>query len=496
MFTLTLPNGGAINALNHLPLDKHTRKNSGYALPKVNYFTWAAYPHRSEGCILVSEASLLAAMELDDLTPGDPCLFTISDNTVVVDFENVVISSIEAFNSTSATAIDIVGTRLLCINFYLDRNITDYNMKDHSTDSYYSSYHLTWNGLIETLFTATSSALIAPAKFNEYINYKNILLRDLFAFIANSQFLTAYPNKTNTGKADITAAVFNPATLNEDAILFNDTGTTLRKLKLQINYPTLEYKFGVMKFYYDLATDLSEEYSIAPSNVLNKITELITSKTVSFTNPFSLVDQATPTASNAYVLGVLESVKQNFVNRFSSFIHIVLRGVSNQSITNNIQKITYAYDARGFTTTLQSIPWELPKIELLDQSTNDIIFVATLLTDRSLPICLANIYHPMNLATILDPVQVVYDPLNLVRAYKAGTSCYVARTYNGEYIIISGPCPVTTSTSSSSAAPVSLGCCTYGSPGSLSQGVMSQADCTELGGTWVKGKSCLGTNIE
>jgi hypothetical protein len=430
------------------------------------------------------------------ITPGDPCKFSISDGIQTVSFENVVISSIEAFNSTSTSSVDVAGIRLLCINFYLDRNIVDYNMKDCSTDSYYSSYHLSWSGLIDTLFTATSSALVAPAKFNEYINYKNILLRDLFAFIANSQFLTAYPNKTNTGKADITAAVFNPATLNEDAILFNDTGTTLRKLKLQINYPTLEYKFGVMKFYYDLTTDLSEEYSIAPSNVLNKITDLVTSETVSFTNPFSLVDQATPTASNAYILGFLDSVKQNFVNRFSSYINIVLRGVSSQSITNNIQKITYAYDARGFTTTLQSMPWELPKVELLDQSTNDIIFVATLLTDRALPICLANIYHPMNLATIVDPVQIVYDPLNLVRAYKAGTSCYVARTYNGEYIIISGPCPTTSSTSSSSSASSKLGCCTYGSPGAPSQGIMTQAACNDLGGVWSSGRNCLGINIE
>ncbi len=496
MFTLTLPNGGALNALNHLPLDKHTRTNCGYALPKVNYFTWAAYPHRSEGCILVSEASLLAAMAEDVLVPGATCGFTIADGTTTVEFQNVCISSIEAFNSTSTSSVDVAGIRLLCINFYLDRNIVDYNMKDCSTDSYYSSYHLSWSGLINTLYTATSSALVAPAKFNEYINYKNILLRDLFAFIANSQFLTAYPNKTNTGKADITAAVFNPATLNEDAILFNDTGTTLRKLKLQINYPTLEYKFGVMKFYYDLTTDLSEEYSIAPSNVLNKITNLVTSETVSFTNPFSLVNQATPAVSNAYILGFLDSVKQNFVNRFSSYINIVLRGVSSQSITNNIQKITYAYDARGFTTTLQSMPWELPKVELLDQSTNDIIFVATLLTDRALPICLANIYHPMNLVTIVDPVQIVYDPLNLVRAYKAGTSCYVARTYNGEYIIISGPCPTNSSGSSSSASGGRLGCCTYGSPGSPSQGIMTEAACTTLGGTWVGGVNCLGTSIE
>lgn len=496
MFTLTLPNDEPLRALNHLPLDKHTRQNSGYALPKVNYFTWTAYPHRSEGCILVSEASFLAAMEEATINPGDPCKFSISDGVVNVEFENVTISSIEAFNSTSTSSEGIVGTRLLCVRFYLDRSIVDYNMKDCSIDSYYSSYHLTWSNLINTLYTATSSALVAPAKFNEYINYKNILLRDLFAFIANSQFLTAYPNKINTGKADITAAIFNPATLNEDAILFNDTGTTLRKLKLQINYPTLEYKFGVMKFYYDLANDLSEEYSIAPSNVLNKITDLVTSETVSFTNPFSLVDQSTPTASNAYILGFLDQVKQNFVNRFSSYIHIVLRGVSAQSITNNIQKITYAYDSRGFTTTLETIPWELPNIELLDQSTNDIIFVATLLTDRAMPICLANIYHPMNLATVVDPVQVVYDPLNLVRPYKAGTSCYVARTYNGEYIIISGPCPVTTSTSSSSSSAASLGCCTYGSPGSPSQGVMTQAQCTELGGVWAKGKNCLGLDIE
>jgi hypothetical protein len=488
MFVLTLPNGASLRALNHLPVEKQVRQNSRYSLPKVNYFKWVAYPERSEGSILVSEISLREAIDFGEITTDLACTLTITDGIVTNTFEGIAISGIEVFNSGIEDSIVDYNKRLLKISFYISRGITDTTMGYCPIGSYYSGRHFTWSSLVGMMYY-NPSLLLTPTIFNQYINYENIMLDELYAFVANMQFVTAYPNPLDD-KCLLTSASFDPALINVDSILFVDSGRTLKRMKISTVFPTYDYRFGVLKYYSSSGVDLSSTYAVPPTDTDIKITDLLTPEQVTLTFPFQLINPST--SSNAFIGLYHDLISQNCTNRFSSRIHMVLRGVSAQSIMNDLHRITYAYDQRGFTTTLESIDWELPKLNLLDQSTNDVLFIATLLADMSASIVPANIFHPLNSVTPVESGALIYDPLGLVTRYCKGTRCYVIRTYEGEYIVVSGPCPPTTpcASSSSGSEPAPLGSCLYGSPGEPSCTINTQAACNTLGGIWTAGGSC------
>lgn len=439
MFKLVLPNNAQVYALNHLPVEDHVRKHSRYSLPRVNYFDWVAYPMISRGCILVSEKSLKDALATGSTGVGLPCKLLITDETTTLTYENISIDSINVFNSSIINDSEVLEKRLLCIHFHLQRDFVDGDLVKCADDGMYTGYHGTWSSLTNFLFQS-ASLLTAPLTFNRFINYQNVPINKLIAFIANSQFITAYPDRAVTTKCKLTDSLFNPNSVNVDSILFVDYGTTYKKINLQIRFPILDYKFGVLRYYTfegdDLATIVVED----PSQISTLITDFISQNTIAFSYPFDLVDEDDPTIPTL-IASHYTAIKQNCANRLSSRVYMVLRGISTQVITNDIQQITYAYDQRGTTTTFKTLEWALPEYDFLDQSTNDIIFVAELLTNMNVPLATANIFHPLNLVTPVALAELVYDPLNLVNKYCAGTKCYVARTYAGEYVIISGPCP-------------------------------------------------------
>jgi hypothetical protein len=229
------------------------------------------------------------------------------------------------------------------------------------------------------------------------------------------------------------------------------------------------YQFGVMEYYDNPGVN----YIASPTNSLSNVTTaLISPEVVSYAYPFELIDleYVAPSSGSSssgggggtlspadIIVGYYAAFKQNCVNRLSSRVHLVLQGVSTQSITNDVQRITYSYDQRGATTTLETVPWELSSLNLVNQSTNNLLFIATLKQDMTTSdlVVLGDIYHPLNYLTLLDKDGLVYDPLGLVTRWCKGTSCYVIRTLEGSYVIISGPCNRTTpcpTTSSSSSA--------------------------------------------
>ena len=513
MLTLTLPNGFSLQSVNHLAQNSHRRMQSNAAKSKVNYFKWAAYPDLSEGKILVLESTLLAAIAAGPII-GLHCILTISDATTSQRFDNVAITGVEIYNSFFSPSGEVgAGNRILCLSLALDRRIPPgtplgtYGLGLDNT--YFSGSHDFWSELTTYLFVSTA-LLTPPTLFNKYIDYFNEPIENIIAFIANSQFLTAYPrasvtpvtpssssgsasasssstNITSNYKATLTNAMFNPASVNPETVLFVDSGHTLRNISLTLTFLTSNYKFGVIELYSALGAG-GVEYIGTPSNVLSNVTTMLTPEIVAYTYPFELMDldyeypssssgsgsgsgssasgsgspssSAPPAGSPpALIAGYYAAFRQNCINRFSSRIHLVLQGVSAQVITNDIQRITYAYDERGFTTTLETVPWELPALNIISQSTNNLLFIAKLNQnmEASTYVVLGDIYHPMNSLTVIDKDGLVYDPLGLITRYCKGTRCYVIRTLTGDYIIVSGPCNQTTSCPTSISASSSAG---------------------------------------
>lgn len=481
MFTLTLPNGYSVQSMNHLSLASHIRKQSKATESKVNYFKWAAYPELSEGKIIVAEAAFLTAVAAGSAATLF-CTLTISDAYLSKTFQSVSIVGIEVYNGYFASSNGGTPDRLLCLTLRLDRRLGSVGLGYEK--GYYAGSNSSWSELVNSLYVSSAS-LKTPTKFNKYINYFNDPIENIVAFIANSQFQTAYPSTsgitfssissssgvtTNYSKAVLTTAVFNPATINPEQVLFVDSGTTYRSISLLLKFMLSTYQFGVMEYWPDVPTVYP---GYAASNLLSNVSSLITPECVSYVYPFELMDaeyvapsasssaSGSPTLDPASPLGIITAYytafQQNCINRLSSRIHLVVQGVVTTDITNDVHRITYAYDERGGTTTLESVPWKLPLVNMIGQSTNNVLFVAKLNQDmESEAVVLGDIYHPVTMSYI-EGDSLVYDTLGLITRYCKGTYCYVVRTLSGSYVIVSGPCNQTTACPSSSPSSSSVG---------------------------------------
>lgn len=443
MFKIKFSNGESIYALSHIPLLSRFRE-----LEDVNFFKWQAYPERSYGVFLVSEESLIAAMSV-----GSP----ISEYVIELDFRNedgsgitfsgVSIKSITSFNTGDLAQGSAAGERLLALYVELERKWT-FEPAELTEGGLISHKFATWSELTSSLFDS-GSLLLAPSIFNKHIYYDNIPIEVLAAEVANSQFLTAYPDNVTTDKAFITDDYFDPTYINQEEVVYASAGSTYKKITLFMHMPTDEFRFGNPRV--DLA--VQGTVSAPPTSGMYYTNAILNPDTVTFTYPWQL--NTTYYSSGVTVNSkYFDELKTNALKRLSSRIDVTVQGISDLKIKNDIQCIEYRFhNAHGLVTTFKSKPWKLTGLNLLERSSNDIIFVARLIDNMGAGIAIADIFHPLNFVAIVDPQQLVYDPLGLVTRYCAGTRCYVARTYDGEYIIISGPCnPSTECTSSSSSS--------------------------------------------
>lgn len=453
MFLLTLDNGATIKALDHTTLESRWMRELNIKIPEVNFFIWQTYPDRSYGRIVVHEEDFWAAIENGSSANAQSLIGTLT----ISDFA----TNTRVFNGVSIRATKNYlcgikdgtqnGKRLLVLELELQRFWFDSSYTDTGsgvttyTGVYQYGSHVdrtfnTWSDLTDLLYIA-SGVLISPLVFNKYIRYKEVPIERLCASITAMNGLTAFPHPTTIQKAAIGTTLFDPSSMNEELILYAENGTTNINLRLGVNLYTDKYRYGnaVMVTASDdtyVGPALYEDYR---STTLQDFTAL------KFAYPYELVDLDNPIRSGV-------AIQLYYANQFAPFIidrmannfHYLVHGVASYSLDQTLNYIKYSFTSNGFVTQLKSKPFELYPLQLIDSTADECIFVAQLTTNMNVPIAEGNIYHTMNLFNVLHVEVPIYDPLNFVQGYCAGTRCYVYKTVDEEVVVISGPCPPTT----------------------------------------------------
>lgn len=453
MFLLTLDNGATIKALDHTTLESRWMRELNIKIPEVNFFIWQTYPDRSYGRIVVHEEDFWAAIENGSSANAQSLVgtLTISDFTANTRVFNGV--SIKAAKNYLCGIKDGAqnGKRLLVLELELQRFWFDSSYTDSGsgvttyTGVYQYGSHVdrvfnTWSSLTDLLYIS-SGVLISPLLFNKYIRYKEVPIERLCASITAMNGLTAFPHPTTIQKAAIGTTLFDPSSMNEELILYAENGATNIDLTLSIKLYTERYRYGNASM--APAGENSYQgpllYEDYRSSVLRDYMAL------KFAYPYELVDLADPTRGGiAIQLYYANQFAPFIIDRLANNFHYLVHGVASYSLDQTLNYIKYSFTSNGFVTQLKSKPFELYPLQLIDSTSDECVFVAQLTTNMNVPIAEGNIYHTMNLFNVLHVGVPIYDPLNLVQGYCAGTRCYVYKTVDEEFVVISGPCPPTT----------------------------------------------------
>lgn len=453
MFLLTLDNGATIKALDHTTLESRWMRELNIKIPEVNFFIWQTYPDRSYGRIVVHEEDFWAAIENGSSANAQSLIgtLTISDfatNTRV--FNGVSIRATKNYLCGIKNGAQN-GKRLLVLELELQRFWFDSSYTDTGsgvttyTGVYQYGSHVdrtfnTWSDLTDLLYIA-SGVLISPLVFNKYIRYKEVPIERLCASITAMNGLTAFPHPTTIQKAAIGTTLFDPSSMNEELILYAENGTTNIDLTLSIKLYTERYRYGNASMVSAGENSyqgpiLYEDYR---SSVLRDYMAL------KFAYPYELVDLADPTRGGiAIQLYYANQFAPFIIDRLANNFHYLVHGVASYSLDQTLNYIKYSFTSNGFVTQLKSKPFEIYPLQLIDSTSDECVFVAQLTTNMNVPIAEGNIYHTMNLFNVLHVGVPIYDPLNLVQGYCSGTRCYVYKTVDEEFVVISGPCPPTT----------------------------------------------------
>lgn len=471
-----------VPVLNHYPVVDKLSHETGITCEKLNYWIWQTYPEKSYGKFLVSEAALyavLGALESDEdfvmhggywddggswidtatwydgsVRPGF-CDLTVSDfQGNLITFQGVSIKSIMSWNMGLNSSVVIDGNRLLVIELELERVWYDSTGSGGIVGVCGSASNVTrrfsdWNTFTNYLFgTHPGVASLAPPKtFNRYINYHHVTPSHLAASVASMNGYVAFPSATNPYRAEIgyDSIDFDRTYLaaNQNDLIYVEQGSTLRKIVLNFRMLTVDYKKGDPR----IQNGIDYEFTEVPTTFYQS-TALRNETLIQIAYPWELYDPDDPLMGGVlptrfYALACQEAMLKKLQTDFK----IVCKGVYDGSLNQTLNYLEYSFARGGMITTLATKEFKIHTFPFIDGlgefGQEESIFIAQLLTHMDVPLAFANIYHVLNPAVILYAEQPIYDPLNLVTNYCAGTKCYVYKTLDNEFVVISGPCPPT-----------------------------------------------------
>lgn len=457
--------------------------SKGIALEEVNFFKWQAFPNRSYGKFLVSEAEwvdLIGAPQQGDDKPRLASL-TIYDENTSKTFTNLEIVN-TAFLMSPVYPVGPLyqdGSRILVIE--LEHN--GMNAEYRCTKRVYKAFD-TFND-IKALFS-NGISLTAPTKYNRH-NIPNVPLVDYAAYVTSSLFLTSFlPPGSSTPEIAFGKFVL-PSTGYQ--LLYDKVSTIDRPLKIEV----------VLKS----DSVCSDDYTTSDATPLVLFDTLYRSPVNANTEvnniqvviPYALYDHI----ENEYVAGAAKTEANRFASslainassRLTRTIDVIYQGLVPGSITNDIQCITYYYQGNkfGLRTRLQSIPWEVHQCVLshLDKC-KDSVFRGVLLSNLSNSIASAVILRTKNEVEIVEYQKIVRDPIGAFTGIKKGSSVLLYKSCSGEYDnvceydIIQSLCP-SAEPSSTMGKCVITGYCWN----------TVEAVCDKLNGTWTAGATCSST---
>ena len=458
-----------VPVLNQFPIVDKLIHETGIVPEKINYFVWQTYPEKSHGKFLVAERDLLLAVPAFQLVdpedpsegtePADPvpgfCTLQISDfQGNAISFLDVSTYSITSWNMTLANPSVVDGTRLLAIEVVLERLWFDSTGSEGaliggcgSTTNLARKFS-SWSIMTSYLFdsSANIAALAPPKNFNRYINYHHITPSYLAASVASMNGLVAFPKHDNVYNAEIGVAAFEPSAVvaNKDDLIFVEQGTTPYRISLNVKMLTVDYAKGDAA----IQQGMDIQYTTFPSSPFYRSTVLRNDQVISIMYPWELYDPEDPEIGAVLPTQYYaSSFSSNILKKLESNFKIILKGVYSGTLNHTLNKIEYAFSRSGMITTLSSKEFKIHTFPFIDgageETETESIFIAQLNTHMNIPIALGNVFHVLNPATILYANVPIYDPLNLVTNYCSGTKCYVYKTTDDEFVVISGPCPPT-----------------------------------------------------
>lgn len=472
----------SLKVKDHSELVSHLR-NKGITLGEVNFFKWQAFPNRSYGKFLVSEAEWIALVGVPPANKPRLASLTIADENGSKTFQHLEIVSTSFLMSpiypTGAQFQD--GSRILVIE--LEHN--GMNAEYRRTERLYKAFDQFSD--IEALFS-NGIDLVNPGKYNRH-NVPNVALVDYLAYIASSNFLTSYLPPGSSWARLAWEKFSLPSNTSPYQLLYSNVSTIDRPLKFNVVLKS----DSVCKDDYITSDDkpivLSDTVYRSP---INANTEVDTIKVVI---PYSMFDHI----QNEYVANaakdeanrIATAIVTNANNRLPRTIDLIYQGLVPGDITNDVQCITYYYQGKdyGVRTRLQSTPWEIHECILshLDKC-KDSIFRGVLLTNLVSGFASAIILRTKGVLEVVEYAHQIRDPIGVFSNIKKGSSVLLYKSCSGEYDnmceynIIQSECPGT-EPSNTSGKCVITGYC-YNT---------IQAVCSKLNGTWTAGAACSST---
>lgn len=453
MFQLTFNNGASIKALDHTTLEARWLNELNLKIPKVNFFIWQTYPEQSYGRVIVHEDDFWKAIENGSGADATSlvCSLLIEDYTGNSrTFTNVSIKHVKNYLCAILPGSQD-GKRLLLLDLELQRTWFDSSYTDTGTGvtTYSGVYQYgstvdrkfdTWLDFVDLLYV-DNAPLVPPLIFNRYIQYKDVPIERLCASLAAMQGFSCFPHPSITQRAVLGTQLFNPSSINQFLLLYAENGTTNIDLTLSLKLYTEKYRYGNTT-----TVSSGDDNYQGPLTFTDYLsTSLRDYLALKFTYPYELVDLNDPSrGGKAIQLYYCDEFAPHIIDRMANDFNFLVQGVASFSLGKTLNYIEYSFTSNGFVTHLKSKPYQLYPIQLIDSTSDECVFVAQLTTNMNVPIAEGNIYHTMNLFNTLHVEVPIYDPLNLVTGYCAGTRCYVYKTVDEEFVVISGPCPPTT----------------------------------------------------
>lgn len=502
-----------IQVKDHTYLAEHLAR-IGIALEDVNFFTWQAFPNRSYGKFLVSEKEWIEIIGAPEtVPPGAPpdpnnppplanrkATLVIEDSNNTKEFANLDIISTAAIMSpiypTGVSGQD--GSRILLIE--LEHTASKY----HKHNRVYKQYQ-TYSDLVSE-FKDENPKLRIPQIFNQHV-ISDVPLIEYLAYIAASNFFTVFlPPGESLPK--LTDAKFTFPSNSQ--LLYNKSFSLAKALSYKVvikddrDCEAMDdsVPFGSCKTkYYE-----SEPKAITLSDNIYKSTINANTDTqnIKVVVPYALINHIAEDldsgSGDEEVNSFATDIEPNAKTRLLRVIDVTYQGLIPDSITNDIQSITYYFQSNqyGLRTRLRSIPWEMPSSQswLRTLAGTDKVYKAVLLSNMDI----TNIpgeYEANAVILNMDGKLVeistsVFDRTGIFTEAKTGMLVLVSReASNCRFHIIQSECPP------SGTVIVTQGKCCVSLK--IENGPIrsycietTQLACQKIGGTWTSGQTCNG----
>lgn len=431
-------NSKEINVADYRRLTRALEERLRYteSFKGLNCFHYWALPYLPHGKFLVTR------QEWEDAGFGtDQITVKVTDGLSTVTFDNLVVESIQYIQAPLDPAVtdlpDYKDYFIVSVTKLFPTTILNSTPATASHKQYIVGYESSGVTLLSDLFTVVSGSDPGVDISFDMIE-EECSVTDIAACIANTCMMTAYVGKSSTtsDKPKITGN-------NSSSSILLDTQHQMAYSRMALNLNP-----GTLKIHIQRKDVKNIVFTIASATQTLTYSESVVRDAgassfnfnYNYIYPFYQTQYVTFTDDTNNV-NLINSIKANASKRLGREFKIVYLGCVNSELTNDCQKITYAIDNIGLTTTFETVPW--------NQGNPLGIPKPTICTERALQFTLkSNFLAGIAIATISDPLDatftsfdtVVEDPLNIFSYMKTGGSGYAIFKCNGRVLAIQAPC--------------------------------------------------------